>query len=552
MSTHVNAAASNHAAKAASNHAVAHQSHAASALPNEKIYPQQWPAAFARTRLESLCALDIDSPSHPHRMANVVCTIGPATQSVEMLEKMMVAGMSIVRMNFSHGTYEYHKQTLDNVRLAASRQPNPIGIALDTKGPEIRTGVMKEGVNAEVEIKSGDPITVTINDDFKEACDKDTLWLDYKNITKVIQPDRRILIDDGNLSLIVKEVVDEQNLKCVVEFGGMLCSKKGCNLPRTVTDLPAIGDKDKEDLIFGVENGIDMIFASFIRSAQNIHDIRQIIGEAGKRVKIISKIETHDGCRRFGEILEASDGIMVARGDLGVEIPTEKVFIAQKNVIARTTRAGKPAICATQMLDSMTKKSRPTRAEAGDVANAILDGADCVMLSGESAKGLFPIQCVEIMGLICREAESAVHHRQLFEELRMLTPKPADITRSTAMAAVEASLNCMAAAIIVLSTTGKSAQWISSYRPRCPIFVVTRDEMTARQLRLCRGIIPLIYTEPKASQWELDIHNRLEFALKIGDERGLIRPNQAIVFVCGSRPGPGTTNSIRILPYVKK
>lgn len=353
------------------------------------------------------------------------------------------------------------------------------------------------------------------------------------------------------MSLIVKEK-GPGFLKCEVEFGGMLSSKKGCNLPGTAVDLPAVSEKDKDDLVFGVENGIDMVFASFIRSAEGVRSIRSILGDKGKHVKIYSKLETHDGCRKFNDILDASDGIMVARGDLGVEIPTEKVFLAQKMMIAKCLLAGKPIICATQMLESMTKKSRPTRAEASDVANAVLDGADCVMLSGESAKGLFPVVCIETMSKICREAESAIYHRQLFEELRMLSHKPADTCKTTAIAAVEASIEMMAAAIIALTISGKTAQYLSAFRPRCPIFAITRDERVARQLRVCRGVIPINYADTKASPWEKDVEQREQFGIKFGEQMDIIKPGSTLVIVSGSKPGSGNTDVIRLVHIPKK
>ncbi|XP_042229419.1 pyruvate kinase-like isoform X3 [Homarus americanus] len=524
-----------------------------------KVPPMQLDAANANTQVDHMCALDIDSRPFSQRLSSIICTIGPVSRSVEMLEQMMEAGMNIARMNFSHGTHEYHSETMNNVRIAAENYSKkigysyPVAIALDTKGPEIRTGLLEGGASAEIELKIGAQVKLTTDKEWYEKCSVDCIYLDYVNITKVVKPKNRIFIDDGLISLIAKEIGDNF-IVCEVENGGMLGSKKGVNLPGVPVDLPAVSEKDKSDLLLGVKMDVDMVFASFIRNAAGVREIRNVLGEEGKNILIISKIENHQGCKNIDEIIEEGDGIMIARGDLGIEIPAEKVFIAQKQMLAKCNKVGKPVICATQMLESMVKKPRPTRAEVSDVGNAIMDGADCVMLSGETAKGDYPLVCVRTMANIAREAEAALWHKQLFIELSQQARLPTDSTHTTAIAAVEASFKAMASSIIVITTTGRSAQLVSQYKPRCPIMAVTRFPQVARQCHLYRGIIPIHYTEDEDAErledWMDDVNARVDYAVGYGKERDFVKSGDPVVVVTGWQKGAGFTNTMRVL-YVK-
>ncbi|XP_049490833.1 pyruvate kinase PKLR isoform X1 [Panthera uncia] len=513
---------------------------------------QQLSAAMADTFLEHLCLLDIDSEPVAARSTCIIATIGPASQSVERLKEMIKAGMNIARLNFSHGSQEYHAQSIANIREAVqsfATSPlsyRPVAIALDTKGPEIRTGVLQGGPETEVELVKGSRVLVTVDPAFRTRGDANTVWVDYPNIVKVVSVGSRIYIDDGLISLQVQKIGPE-GLETHVENGGVLGSRKGVNLPGAQVDLPGLSEQDARDLRFGVEHEVDIVFASFVRKASDVAAIREVLGPEGRNIKIISKIENHEGVKRFDEILEVSDGIMVARGDLGIEIPPEKVFLAQKMMIGRCNLAGKPVVCATQMLESMIAKPRPTRAETSDVANAVLDGADCIMLSGETAKGKFPVEAVKMQHAIAREAEAAIYHRQLFEELRRVAPLSRDPTEVTAIGAVEASFKCCAAAIVVLSKSGRSAQLLSRYRPRAMVIAVTRSAQAARQAHLFRGVFPVLYSKPPEAIWADDVDHRVQFGIESGKLHGFLRVGDLVIVVTGWRPGSGYTNIMRVL-----
>lgn len=508
---------------------------------------------MAQSTLAHMSNLRIDTCVASSRLTSIICTIGPASKSIDTLMDMIKNGMNIARLNFSHGSHEYHAGTIAAVRQAVKKYSEvnnipmcPVGIALDTKGPEIRTGLLAAGgATGEIELVKGKQINVTTSNDYAEKCSAENLFVDYANITKVVSPGNRIYVDDGLISLLVKQV-QPSHVVCDIENGGKLGSRKGVNLPGVGVDLPAVSEKDKKDLLFGVEQQVDMIFASFIRSAEGVKEIRKLLGEKGKNILIISKIENHEGVKRADEIIEASDGIMVARGDLGIEIPPEKVFLAQKALISKCNMAGKPVICATQMLESMISKPRPTRAESSDVANAVLDGADCVMLSGETAKGDYPVEAVRMMHKVALEAEAAMYTSSIFTELSLMTPSPCDPSTAIALAAVSAAMKLPAGAIIALTTTGQTAQQLSKYKPRCPIIAISRNAQTTRQGHLWRGIMPLLYTTGKLDDWSQDVDARVNAGIALGIQRGLLTKGDHVIVITGWRRGPGSTNTMRI------
>uniref|UniRef100_A0A6Q2WYC5 Pyruvate kinase n=1 Tax=Esox lucius TaxID=8010 RepID=A0A6Q2WYC5_ESOLU len=503
-------------------------------LPDSFIQKQQLDASMADTFLEHLCLLDIDQEPITARNTSIICTIGPASRSIPKLQEMVKAGMNIARLNFSHGSHEYHGETIKNIREAVdSMTPDPlyyrpVAIALDTKGPEIRTGLVRGSAAEEVELQRGARVRVVTDEGNRDSTDGRVIWVDYPSLPQVLQKGGRIYIDDGLIGLKVMEIGPDW-VEALVESGGVLGSRKGVNLPGCdLVDMPAVSERDETDLKFGVAQGVDMVFASFIRCAKDVREVRRALGAFGKDIKVISKVESRQGVQNFLEILAESDGVMVARGDLGIEIPAEKVFIAQKMMIGRCNSAGKPVICATQMLESMVAHPRPTRAEGSDVANAVLDGADCVMLSGETAKGLFPVEAVSMMHSVSESRPPAIFHQQLFEELP-----------------VESSFKCCAGAIIVLTTTGRSAQLLSRYRPRCPIVAVTRTPQVARQSQLLRGVFPALFHPLPAPVWADDVDNRVNFGIDIGKVRGFFKTGDMVIVVTGWIPGSGHTNIMR-------
>mmetsp|Transcript_47102 Transcript_47102/g.42195 ORF Transcript_47102/g.42195 Transcript_47102/m.42195 type:complete len:531 (+) Transcript_47102:94-1686(+) len=500
-----------------------------------------------RSQLIHNTELDIYHDAHNLRRTGIICTIGPISRSTEMLTKLIENGLDVVRLNFSHGTHEYHQQTVLNALSAAKATQQNIAIALDTKGPEIRTGNFCE--KRDYILEKGKKCRLSVNKDMYDKGTEKEFYVDYTNMTKVCSEGDLVFIDDGLVSLRIESIGNDY-LDCIVENSGAVSNHKGVNLPNVDVDLPAVSEKDKGDLELGVKLNVDMVFASFIRKVEDVEAVRKVLVDAdpviGKRIQIIAKIENHEGVRNFDSILKVVDGVMVARGDLGIEIAAEKVFLAQKMMISKCNIVGKPVIVATQMLDSMIRNPRPTRAEVSDVANAVLDGADCVMLSGETAKGNYSIQAVSIMAKICREAETARNSYQYYSSIVDSLKKPFQTPETIASAAVQAAFEQRATAMIVLTNSGTTARLIAKFRPACPVIAVVGNKSihTARQLRITAGVYSITYDDSKG---KLSGDQRCQIGLEFGKKMKWILNDQFVIAVYADAMGKGFANQLRIL-----
>ncbi|XP_010938149.1 pyruvate kinase, cytosolic isozyme [Elaeis guineensis] len=470
----------------------------------------------------------------------IVCTLGPASRSVPMVEKLLRAGMNVARFNFSHGSHAYHQETLDNLRAAMENTGILCAVMLDTKGPEIRTGFLKDG--KPIHLQKGQEITVST--DYSIKGDQNMISMSYKKLAEDLKPDSVILCSDGTITLTVLSCDEEAGLVCCrCENSAVLGERKNVNLPGVIVDLPTLTEKDKEDIIqWGIPNKIDMIALSFVRKGSDLVEVRRLLGEHAKSIMLMAKVENQEGVANFDDILANSDAFMVARGDLGMEIPIEKIFYAQKVMIFKCNMQGKPVVTATQMLESMIKSPRPTRAEATDVANAVLDGTDCVMLSGETAAGAYPELAVQTMAKICLEAESYLDHGSVFKGIMAAAPVPMSPLESLASSAVRTANSAKASLILVLTRGGSTAKLVAKYRPAMPILSVVvpelktdsfdwscSDEAPARHSLIFRGLIPILSAATaKASDTE-STEEALEFAIQHAKNMSLCKAGESVV-----------------------
>ncbi len=467
------------------------------------------------------------------RKTKIVCTLGPATKDENVLRKLMEEGMDVARLNFSHGTHDDHKERIEMIKKLRRELDKPVAILLDTKGPEIRTRDFQGG---KVTVEDGQIFTLTPRE---LLGDNTVASITYKNLAKDIQVGTTILIDDGLIKMEV-EAINDEDIRCKVIHGGIISNHKGINVPGVHLNMPYVSEQDIEDIKFGIENDVDFVAASFVRSAKDVLEIRDLLNaNGGERINIISKIENAEGINHIDDIIYVSDGIMVARGDMGVEIAGEEVPIIQKMIIRKVYNAGKQVVTATQMLDSMVKNPRPTRAETTDVANAIYDGTSAIMLSGETAAGLYPVEAVQTMVRIAERTEQDIDYcKRFFQRERTANP---NVTDAVCHATCTTAIDLNASAIVTVTKSGTSARMVSKYRPDCNIIAGTTSHKAYRQLNMSWGVTP-IHLEEKNEIFDLFDH-----AVETAQKRGLLSSGDTVVLTAGVPLGvSGNTNILKV------
>lgn len=467
------------------------------------------------------------------RKTKIVCTLGPASEKEEVLRAMIEAGMNVARINFSHGSHEEHQKKLDLLYRLREEMKAPVAALLDTKGPEIRLGTF---VNGRERLNAGDTFILTT-----ETVDgtNERASISFAGLPNDVKPGDAILIDDGLIEMRV-EKVEAPNIICTVINGGDVSNRKGINVPNVSLSMPYISERDRADLLFGIQAGFDFVAASFVRNAQDVQQLRDLLKQnGGEDIKIISKIENAEGVNNIDEIIRVSDGIMVARGDMGVEIPFEKVPKLQKTIIKKVYNSGKMVITATQMLESMTENPRPTRAEATDVANAIYDGTSAIMLSGETAAGKYPVESVRTMAKIAVETENDIDYNGRFRRFQDQSIR--NVANAISHATCTTAYDLEASAIITVTESGQTARMISKYRPEMPIVGCTVNEKAYRQLALSWGVVPILCESQKTAD------DLFEHAMERAKEEKLIADGDLVVITAGVPLGvPGTTNLLKV------
>ncbi|MFA9558722.1 pyruvate kinase [Evansella sp. AB-rgal1] len=467
------------------------------------------------------------------RKTKIVCTIGPASESLDKLKALISAGMNVARLNFSHGDYEEHGARIENIRQAANELGKTVAILLDTKGPEIRTQTVEGG---SVELVQGNTVTVSMTEVVGTA---EKFSITYPGLINDVQVGSTLLLDDGLIELKVKEIRENELVTEIIN-SGVLKNKKGVNVPGVSVNLPGITEKDANDIVFGIEQNVDFIAASFVRRASDVLEIRELLEKHNAdHIQIIPKIENQEGVDNIDEILEVSEGLMVARGDLGVEIPAEDVPLVQKELIKKCNLLGKPVITATQMLDSMQRNPRPTRAEASDVANAIFDGTDAIMLSGETAAGIYPVESVQTMANIALKTETALRYEDILKRTRLESEQT--ITDAISQSVAHTALNLHASAVLTSTESGHTARMISKYRPKSPIVAIASNDSICRSLALSWGVYPQV--GERASSTDEMLQLAVDGALKSGH----VKHGDLVVITAGVPVNEtGTTNIMKV------
>lgn len=467
------------------------------------------------------------------RKTKIICTMGPATESEDVLKDLMLSGMDVARLNFSHGTHEETLEKINLIKKVREEIDVPVAILLDTKGPEVRIKDFKEG---KAELKEGQKFTLCTDD---VEGDENQVSITYAHLTQDVVPGNRILIDDGLIEMEVLSVKSNKII-CQVKNGGVVSNKKGVNIPNVSLSMPYMSQKDIDDILFGIEQDVDFIAASFVRSANDVREIKNLLhNHGGRNIKVIAKIENAESVENIDDIIRESHGIMVARGDMGVEIDMQDLPVIQKSLIKKTYRAGKVVITATQMLDSMIRNPRPTRAETTDVANAIYDGTSAIMLSGETAIGKYPVETVKTMASIAERTENDIDYVKRLE--RMNFDSRMDVTNAISHATCTTAHDLHAAAVIALTYSGGTAMQLSRFRPSCPIIAPTLSVKARRQLNLSWGVIPIM-SEARSNTDELFDH-----AVECAQKTGLIKDGDLVVITGGMPMGvAGTTNIMKV------
>ena len=469
------------------------------------------------------------------RRTKIVCTLGPASSDLETIRQLIQAGMDVARLNFSHGTQDDHLRMIDLVREAASAEGQDVAILQDLQGPKIRIGAVEHD---EVTLNRGDRVVLTPEKLAESTSSR--VHVNYDTLVEDVDLSGRILIDDGHIELEIVDIIGRDVITEVV-VGGPLRSRKGVNLPNIRTSTPSLTDKDLKDLDFGLEHGVDIIALSFVRDPNDVRSLVKRVRDVGSRVTILAKIEKPEAVRSFDDVLTESDGIMVARGDLGIEMPIEQVPSAQKSIIRKCLASAKPVITATQMLESMIDNARPTRAEASDVANAVLDGSDAVMLSGETAMGKHPVRVVEVMSRIIEEAEKDWEYQGRPQFRPPRSSESEAITAAVSFTAFDLAEQIGAAAIACLTATGTTARSVARHRPTMPVYAFTDDERVVRQLKLVWG------TRGFKIPFQKDTDEGVKLVHKMLSESGHVRPGEYIVVMAGMPlPAKGRTNMVHV------